>query len=71
MEDSGSGSNVSHTLWDISASLFELRDALVEMSILLKDWQFEADLERRKIADHSARQLLNRLAGPGPRGPLT
>lgn len=64
MENSGSRTDVSHTLWDISASLFELRNALVEMSLFLKDWQFEADLEQRKIADNTARQLLAKLAPP-------
>lgn len=64
MENSGSRTDVSHTLWDISASLFELRNALVEMSLFLKDWQFEADLEQRKIADNTAQQLLTKLAPP-------
>lgn len=64
MENSGSRTDVSHTLWDISASLFELRDALVEMSLFLKDWQFEADLEQRKIAESTVQQLLAKLAAP-------
>lgn len=45
-----------------SAALFELRDALVELSITLMDWQFENDLELRREAEKNTRHLWDRLA---------
>jgi hypothetical protein len=45
-----------------SAALCELRDALVELSIALKDWQFEADHELRAAAEKAARHLLAKIA---------
>lgn len=62
MENSGSGPNVSSTLWEISASLCQLRDALAQMSLVLSDWQFEADQEQRKIAEQAVQRLINQIA---------
>ena len=59
--------NVEPTLWEVSAALFTLRDALAELSLALKDWQFEADAKRRQVAATSVQQLLKKIAdGPSP-----
>jgi hypothetical protein len=41
-----------------SAGLFELRDAFVELSLALKDLQFEADDAMRRAAEKNVQQLL-------------
>jgi hypothetical protein len=41
-----------------TAALFGLRDECIELSLLLKDWQFETELEPRKSTENSVRQLL-------------
>jgi hypothetical protein len=41
-----------------SAGLFELRDALMELSLALKDLQFEADDAMRRAAEKNVQQLL-------------
>lgn len=62
MENSPSGTNVENTFQEVSSALFELRDALVELSLSMRDLQFEADLDRRHAAELSVQQLLQRLA---------
>lgn len=47
---------------EISTVLFELRDALMELSQALQDLQFETDLEKRKILEGSVQQLLKNIA---------
>lgn len=47
---------------EISCALFELRDALVELSLAVKDWQFEADGAKRKITEQAVQGLLKRIA---------
>lgn len=44
-----------------SAALYELRDALVELSLALKDWQFEMDSPQRAHAETVARDVLRRV----------
>lgn len=61
MENTGSEKDTSGTLTAVSAALFQLRDAFVELSLALKDWQFEADLEQRRNADQSVRHLLDKV----------
>jgi hypothetical protein len=43
-----------------SAALYGLRDALVELSLALKDWQFEMDSAQRARAEMVARDVLRR-----------
>ena len=56
-----SRTEMAKTIGEVSAALFELRDALVELSLSLKDWQFEHDLERRKITENTVQQLLEQM----------
>ena len=48
-------------LRELSTALFSLRDALVELSLLLKDMQFETDREERERAGAMVRQLLETM----------
>ena len=50
---------------ELSRALFELRDAFVEISLALKDWQFENDSARRHDAEQTTHQLLQHIASPG------
>ena len=61
MENQQSSSEICGTIGDVSEALYELRDALVELSLALRDWQFEADLEQRKAAENTVRQLLQKV----------
>ena len=45
----------------ISAAVFELRDALTELSISLKDWQFAHDVVRRRENEATVNQLMHRI----------
>ena len=54
-----------------STGLFELRDALMELSLALKDLQFEADEAMRRAAEKNVQQLLiNVRARQLPPAPL-
>jgi hypothetical protein len=48
-------------LRDVSTALFALRDALVELSLSLKDMQFETNLEERNKVAASFRELLEKV----------
>jgi hypothetical protein len=48
---------------EASMALAELRDALGELSLALKDWLFEADHEYRRMAEDSTQKLLKRCSG--------
>jgi hypothetical protein len=61
MKDSPPSANVESALQEIGAALFELRDALVELSMSMRDWQFETDMERRRAAETSVQQLLKKV----------
>lgn len=56
------GCNCRQCLLATSAALFELRDALVDLSMALKDWQFETDLEMRASVEETTRHLLENIA---------
>ena len=67
MANQQSKSEIRGTIGEVGAALFELRDALAELSLALRDWQFETDLEQRKIAENAVRQLLQQISsGRGP-----
>ena len=51
----------AQALGEMSAALFELRDALTELSISLKDWQFATDVVRRRANEAEVQQLLQRI----------
>jgi hypothetical protein len=51
---------------EASAALADLRDALGELSLALNDLLFEADDERRKIAETRMLGLLKKCSGGRP-----
>lgn len=51
----------ANAIGEVGSALFELRDALVELSLSLKDWQFETDLEQRKNTENKVQQLLQKM----------
>lgn len=61
MKDSESKTEMAKTIGEVSAALFELRDAFVELSLALRDWQFEHDRERKKQSEETLRHLLEQV----------
>lgn len=61
MENSPSGAKVDAAFQDIGAALHELRDALVELSLSMRDLQFETDIERRQATQATVQQLLQKI----------
>jgi hypothetical protein len=61
MKNTESKTDIKNAAGEVSSALFELRDALVELSLALKDWQFAADLARRKDAENTVQQLLAQI----------
>jgi hypothetical protein len=57
-----SRTEMANAMGEISAVLFELRDALVELSQSLQDLQFETDVEKRETIEKSVQQLLQKIA---------
>lgn len=62
MGNLNSKTEMASAMGEISAVLFELRDALVELSESLQDLQFETDLEKRESIEKSVQQLLEKIA---------
>lgn len=62
MDNHPSGVNVENDFQEVRAALFELRDALVELSLSMRNLQFEADVEQRQAAHATMQQLLRRAA---------
>ncbi len=56
------GCHCKQCLLATSAALFELRDALVKLSLSLKDLQFETDLALRAETENHVRLLLEKIA---------
>lgn len=46
---------------DLCAALFQFRDALVELSLRLKDWQFDHDPQGRQATEQAMRELLEKV----------
>lgn len=69
MENSKYKTERAKIIGEVSVALFELRDALMELSLALRDWQFETDLEKRKNAEATVQQLLQQIAAA--QGPST
>ena len=61
MDNPSSKTDMAKAMCTISASLFEMRDALVQLSLSLKDMQFEFDTELRKESDNAVRQLMTKI----------
>lgn len=57
-----SRTEMANAMGAISAVLFELRDALVELSQSLQDLQFETDVEKRETIEKNVQQLLQKIA---------
>lgn len=49
-------------LEELSAALFELRDALTDLSLTLKDYQFENDEEKRESIEKAVDALLHEMS---------
>jgi hypothetical protein len=62
MKDAASKTDVEKAMMEISSLLFELRDAFVDLSLSLRDLQFETDLVQRKKAEETAKKLLQQAA---------
>lgn len=58
MEDSNATSDEAAAILAASVALIDLRDALNELSLALRDWQFDSDMEQRRAAEAMTRQLL-------------
>ena len=67
MKNFESKSKMKSNIGMVSPALFELRDALVELSLSLKDWQFETDLITRRNAEAEVQELLQQITSN--RGP--
>ena len=61
MEHAQFQGTVPKTLREISLLLFALRDALVELSLLLRDLQFELDQDERDKADAEFLDLFEKM----------
>ena len=61
MKDSESKTEMAKTIGEVSTALFELRDAFVELSLALKDWQFEHDRERKQQSEEMLRHVLEQV----------
>ena len=46
---------------DMASALNELRDALVDLSLTMKDFMFEVDFERRSQAKEKSQELVERV----------
>ena len=51
----------SKALKEISTALFELRDALMQLSMAMKDWQFATDVVQRQKNEAIVQELLSKL----------
>jgi len=58
MKNTEATTDMRIAIGEVSSALFELRDALMELSLSLKDWQFETDRDRRKNAEETVQKLL-------------
>lgn len=63
MEDPGFEFDQDKSMALMVAALNELRDALVNASLALRDLQFDEDLATRRSAAEISDEVLNRLKG--------
>ena len=62
MENFNFKTDKSKALAEISVALSTLRDALMQLSVALKDWQFATDVVQRQQSADIVRQLLQKLS---------
>ena len=62
MENSPRGAKADAAFQEIGTALYELRDALVELSLSMRDLQFEADVDQRQATQAAVQQLLQRVS---------
>lgn len=46
---------------ELCAALLQFRDALVELSLRLQDWQFEHDPQSRQATEQAMQELLEKV----------
>lgn len=56
--------DLTQAMADVNQALLAMRDALTQLSLALKDWQFDHDLSRRANAHDITRGLLANLVHP-------
>ncbi len=61
MKNTDSNTDMRNAMGEVSSALFELRDALLELSLSLKDWQFETDLTERKRVEETVQKLIDEI----------
>lgn len=61
MNNSESKTDKANAMGEVSSALFELRDALMTLSLSLKDWQFETDWVQRKNTEEAVHLLLKKI----------
>ncbi len=64
MENSESKNDLINHVGELGSALFELRDAFLELSLSLKDLQFEADVEKRALTQQVVQELMQHLTLP-------
>lgn len=69
MKNTESKTDMRNAMGEVSSALFELRDALVELSLSLKDWQFETDLAERKRVEETVQKLIDEITSNRGRHP--
>lgn len=52
---------MEQSITELNDALLELRDGLNVLSLALKDWQFNYDIEKRGAANEELTQLLQRV----------
>jgi hypothetical protein len=60
---------MEQSITELNDSLLELRDGLNVLSLALKDWQFNYDIEKRGAANEELTQLLQRVTSVQHRDP--
>jgi uncharacterized protein (UPF0212 family) len=53
-----------HTCEEMSAALFEFRDALVTLSLSMKDLLFEHDQKQRRATEQATQALFEKIKRP-------
>ena len=61
MSDAEPHRNTSAQLWELVDALNKLRDALVQISLLLQDAQFHLDTVQRQAAAEQLQELLEKI----------
>ncbi|NMM13928.1 MAG: hypothetical protein HHJ17_10400 [Rhodoferax sp.] len=65
MTNSNSHESTEATVSDLVVALNELRDTLINASLMLQDLQFELDSVMRSAAIEHSNELMERVKAPG------